>query len=107
MKGCTFPGSTISCDGAVCCGVTTETEGTAICAVSARTVFPCQWRGRMAYNTKPPKTKRNAPAMSQPRFDRRRPFTTLRDGGPGLETLICVCDCIGITLCFLRFFPIV
>src|ERR1700720_4892086 len=54
----------------------------------------------MPYTTIPPKTTRSAPAISQPRFDRRTPLTTLSAGDLCGDALICVCDCIGIPILF-------
>src|SRR5229473_600988 len=98
MKGCTFPGNTISCDGAERWGEMTETDGTAICAVSARTVAPFQRRARTPYTKIPAKTSTIAPPMSQPRFDRRGAATTLRAGGSCGGASLSVCDCIGVTI---------
>src|SRR6266849_7911136 len=98
MNGITFPGKTISCEGADRCGETTETEGTAICAVSARTVFCSPIRLRMPYTRIPPKTTSSAPAKTQPRFDRNDLFIELSHGDSWGGGLICVCDCIGITI---------
>ena len=98
MKGCTFPGNTISCDGAERWGEMTETDGTAICAVSAPTVAAFRRRARMPYTKIPTKTRRIAPAMNQPRFDRRGALTTLNVGGSCGNASLCVCDCMGITI---------
>src|SRR5262245_25526173 len=98
MKGCTFPGSTISCDGAERCGEMTETDGTAICAVSACTVPSFRIREDMPYRRIPPKTSKIALPRNHPRLRRRRPSTKLNVCGSSGGLLVCVCDCIGITM---------
>src|SRR5579863_41275 len=47
MNGCIFPGRIISCAGAACFGCTTETEGTAICAVTLRKLAAALRRDRI------------------------------------------------------------
>src|SRR5258708_39339373 len=101
MKGCTFPGNTISCEGAERWGETTETEGTAICAVSARTVFLFRRRAKVPYTRIPARTSRITPATTQPRFERRRASTTPSAGGSCGGALICVCDFIAINHSYL------
>src|SRR6267378_3984350 len=59
MWGSTLPGNTSSCDGAVRCGETTLTDGTAIVAVSALTVARARTRRTMP-ETKIPATARTA-----------------------------------------------
>src|SRR5712692_2548287 len=98
MKGCTFPGNTISCDGTERWGEMTETDGTAICAVSARTAAPFRRRARTPYTKIPAKTRRIAPPMSQPRFARCGALTALNVGGSCGTALLCVCECIGTTI---------
>src|SRR5579864_7336243 len=50
MNGCIFPGRIISCAGAADFGCTTETEGTAICAVTVRKLASALRRDRMPRN---------------------------------------------------------
>src|ERR1700746_22191 len=47
MNGCIFPGRMISCAGAAGFGRTTETEGTAICAVTVRRLASAVSRDRI------------------------------------------------------------
>src|SRR5579863_455799 len=47
MNGCIFPGRMISCAGAAGFGRTTETEGTAICAVTVRKLASAVRRDRI------------------------------------------------------------
>ena len=56
MNGCMLPGRIISVAGAVCLGATTETEGTAISSVTARSVVSARTRERI------PKIKTNTAA---------------------------------------------
>src|SRR6267142_6976350 len=96
MKGCTFPGNTISCDGAESWGETTETDCTAICAVSARTVAALRRRARTPYPKIPAKARRATPAISQPRFEWRGALPARNVSG--WSAGLCTCDCIDVAI---------
>src|SRR4029077_3154576 len=93
--GCTFPGNTISCEGADRCGETTETVGTAICAVSVRNAALVWTRSRIPDTKSAAKARKIASAMSQLRRER------LALGAccpcPCTGTCCVVSGCIGIT----------
>jgi hypothetical protein len=98
MKGCIFPGNTISWEGAERWGETTDTDGSAICAVSALTVAPCLARVNTPYAKIPMNRRRMAAASSQPRFDPGRTPATLTVGGSGGTTLPCASTGIAMTI---------
>src|SRR5436305_5685722 len=100
MYGCTFPGNTISCDGAVRCGETTETVGTAISAVSVRNAALVWTRSKIPDASTPANTRKIAKPISHPRRDRRCGCTGIDDSRSGSCTVIFsfVCVSIGITL---------
>src|SRR3954468_2961639 len=74
MKGCIFPGRIISCACAAGFGCTTETEGTAICAVTVRKLASALRRDRIPKNKTANTTTLKIKGTSQRRCD-GRPFS--------------------------------
>src|SRR3954449_11192665 len=74
MKGCIFPGRIISCACAAGFGCTTETDGTAICAVTVRKLASAFRRDRMPKNKTANTTTLKIKGVSQRRCD-GRPFS--------------------------------
>src|SRR5436309_5270405 len=74
MKGCIFPGRIISCACAAGLGCTTETDGTAICAVTVRKLASALRRDRMPKNKTANTTTLKIKGVSQRRCD-GRPFS--------------------------------
>src|SRR5438309_8260209 len=88
----------ISCPAAECWGETTDTEGTASCAVSVRIVAAVRRRTTIPNAATPAKNKKIAIQTIQPRFERRGLISLPSLGVSGGKTLMFACDCVAIII---------
>src|SRR5882757_2260751 len=97
MNGCMLPGRTTSWSGAVGVGFTTETEGTAICAVTTRSFVAASTRERIPAASTPIIMNATAAAITQRLPDRNRQ-TLLGEAGVNVSLFARVSMCvIGVT----------
>ena len=91
VNACALPGSTISWAGAVCFGSTTDTEGTAICEVTARRFVAAFTRELISAPSTPITASMTSAAINQ-----RHPDCFLRLSFKDEGANISICSCVSI-----------